>query len=153
MTTFAKGLFSLLGRAKNYALQFVLGHRLVPARPEGLVVTTIASVAEFENCFEQLLQTYVNGTGQVDYEALAAPGPRQALSNVVQFIAVRSPVSHPQFFDTQAKQLAFYINAYNALVLWGVVNNWPLTSVRNASVWVRASIKAPAFLLVVVCFA
>jgi len=49
----------------------------------------------------------------------------------VEQIASRSPVSHPQVFSTRDSQLAYWINAYNALVIKAVVENWPTKSVRN----------------------
>lgn len=131
------GLFGLLSRAKNYALQFVLGHRLVKARQPGLDAGTVATVSEFENLIDQLLGEVVDRHGKVNYERLAQPQGRQRLSNLAQFIAQHSPRSEPDSFPTRNDQLAFYMNAYNVLVLWGVVNNWPLKSVHDCRVWVR----------------
>ncbi len=46
-------------------------------------------------------------------------------------LAARSPVSEPRQFPTRESQLAYWINAYNALVMKGVFDHWPVKSVRE----------------------
>lgn len=71
----------------------------------------------------------VSGEGLVDYGALAAdPEP---LARVVATLGMAGPQGRPDQYPTSADQLAFYVNAYNALTLFGVVENWPITSVHD----------------------
>ena len=53
------------------------------------------------------------------------------LNRFVAELAARSPVSNPQDFRTREDQLAYWINAYNALAVAGVVEHWPVKSVRD----------------------
>ena len=136
----ARALWGYVRATKNYVLQFVLGHRLVAARSPSLTATTISNTTEFQNRLDALLAEYINGVGQVHYEALLRPRGRQQLSDIVQYVALHSPIAQPREFSTRQQQLAFYMNSYNSLVLWAVINNWPLTSVRAAKVWVRSGV-------------
>jgi hypothetical protein len=128
-----------LWAAKNYVLQFVLGHQLVVARPDGMRATTVHNVRGFQDCLDELLGAVVDAGGRVDYDRLREPEQQQRLSNAVQFVANHSPLvpADAGMFDTRNKRLAFYMNAYNALVLWGVIRNWPLASVHECKAWVR----------------
>jgi hypothetical protein len=51
----------------------------------------------------------------------------------VEQIAARSPISDPNDFPTHDSQLAYWINAYNALVVKAVIQNWPTKSVRSGA--------------------
>ncbi len=66
-----------------------------------------------------VLTEYVNEQGQIDFVSLAKrPQPLQAYITV---IAKVSPASHPALFPSKADVLAFHLNAYNALAMWGVI--------------------------------
>ncbi len=79
--------------------------------------------------WDRVLKRFVTDTGRVDYAALkASPGD---LNQYVRQIAVHSPISHPNDFPTRDSQLAFWINAYNALVMKSVIDHWPISSVRK----------------------
>ena len=86
--------------------------------------------AEFDHSpWDRVLKRFVTETSRVDYAALkAAPGD---LNQYVSQLAARSPVSHPQEFPTREGQLAYWINAYNALVMKSVIEHWPTKSVRD----------------------
>ncbi len=79
--------------------------------------------------WDRLLKKYVNEEGRVDYEAVR--GQRADLDIYIRQIAERSPVSHPKEFSSRDSQLAYWINAYNALVIHAVVDEWPVKSVRD----------------------
>ncbi len=67
--------------------------------------------------------------GRVDYEALVNdPAPLEAF---VSSIAEMGPRSTPRHFADENAELAYYINAYNAFALLGVVRNWPIESVHD----------------------
>ena len=81
------------------------------------------------SAWDRILQQHVTDAGRVDYAALQKD-PAE-LNAYVAAIAARSPASHPADFPTREAQLAYWINAYNALVVHGVVEAWPVKSVRD----------------------
>jgi len=89
-----------------------------------------ARAEEFDHsAWDRVLRRFVTETGRVDYAALKAD--RADLDTYLAQLAARSPASHPQEFSSRGSQLAYWINAYNAFVFSGVVDNWPTQSVRN----------------------
>ena len=70
-----------------------------------------------------VLSTVVDAQGSVDYGALAAD--RVVLDRYLEEIAEIGPGSTPGQFPTQAHELAYYVNAYNALVFQGVIEGDP----------------------------
>ena len=107
-----------------------LGFLFLPFFAVALASSAYAQQREFDHApWDRVLKTYVTEKGRVDYAALKAnPGD---LNQYVKQIAERSPVSDPDGFPTRDSQLAYWINAYNALVMKAVVDNWPTKSVRN----------------------
>lgn len=68
----------------------------------------------------EVLETFVDEEGRTDFAALAdSPG---MLQRFVDVLAETGPNSEPDAFGTEAAQLAFYINAYNALAMHGVIS-------------------------------
>jgi hypothetical protein len=61
--------------------------------------------------------------GDIDFEALKKN--RAPLDTYVQSLAATSPEATPQRFAEPNHQLAYWINAYNALVLQALVDRWP----------------------------
>lgn len=76
-----------------------------------------------------VLQKFVDDRGFVDYEGLAAD--RAVFDRYVGAVESQSPESHPQLFPSRSHRLAYYINAYNALVFQGVLARGP----EKKSVW------------------
>ncbi|CAN5857670.1 DUF547 domain-containing protein [soil metagenome] len=78
--------------------------------------------------FDALLQRYVDANGQVDYARWkATPADVQALEaylNRLSCVNRRSPAR-------RAAQFAYWINAYNALTLHGILREYPTSSIRN----------------------
>lgn len=74
--------------------------------------------------YDALLTKFVDVNGQVDYAGLKDDS--QALRTFVSAIGT----SDIDAFSTE-QQLAFYINAYNALVLLEVIDQYPTESVMN----------------------
>lgn len=94
-----------------------------------LGATTVHAETFSHARLDTLLGEHVDGAGRVDYEALAAaPATLQAY---VAALAACSPDNCPARFATRNERLAYWINAYNALVLQAVVDHWPLTSVAD----------------------
>lgn len=75
------------------------------------------------------LTRYVDDAGRVDYLGLRAD--RAGLDAFVARVARTSPASDPAAFPTAAERLAYYINAYNALALTGVLDRPGIRSVTT----------------------
>ncbi len=76
-----------------------------------------------------MLKKHVNQAGEVDYAALKAA--RRDLDEYIRLLGETSPASRPALFPSRAHQLAYWINAYNAFVMRGVVDSYPTKSVRD----------------------
>ncbi len=83
------------------------------ARKEGL------TVPEWEALWTRVLERHVDDAGHIDFAGLARD--HRDLDRVVSFIAAVDPVSQAQRFPDRSSRLAYYINAYNALAMHGVV--------------------------------
>jgi hypothetical protein len=73
--------------------------------------------------FQQVLTEYVRDDGRVDYAGLRANSGR--LDYFVAQIAAVSPDSAAHAFPTRNDRLAYWINAYNALVLHAFSREYP----------------------------
>jgi len=97
-----------------------------------LVAATVKPVraGEFDHStWDRVLKRFVTETGRVDYAALKA-NPSD-LNEYAEQIATRSPISNANDFPTRESQIAYWINAYNALVMKAVIDHWPVSSVRK----------------------
>ncbi len=74
----------------------------------------------------RVLAGYVDDEGLVDYAGLKTTGYAD-LEAFMAAIANADPAS----FASDAERMAFWINAYNAVVIWQVVERYPLESVRD----------------------
>ncbi|MBK36297.1 MAG: hypothetical protein CME26_12320 [Gemmatimonadetes bacterium] len=74
------------------------------------------------------LDRYVDETGRVDYTGLKQN--RADLDACVVSLSRVSPKSHLDRFPTREEQLAYWINTYNALTLKGVLEAYPVASVK-----------------------
>ncbi|HEV2495080.1 MAG TPA: DUF547 domain-containing protein [Terriglobia bacterium] len=81
------------------------------------------------SAWDHVLKQFVTDQGRVDYAALQA-NPVE-LDRYVTELAAASPISDPPQFPTREGQLVYWINAYNALVMKGVIEHWPVKSVRK----------------------
>ena len=84
---------------------------------------TTGSTAYSDEDWRQVLAEYVDEKGLVDYRGLAAS--REALDRYVEQIERLSPRSHPHLFADRKAELAYYLNAYNALIFHGVLTKGP----------------------------
>ena len=78
------------------------------------------------------LGRWVHAEG-VDYDAVLANEPE--LRRFVATLGAIGPKATPERFETDPERLSYYINAYNALVLFAVVDNWPIESVHDVRGW------------------
>ena len=74
--------------------------------------------------FDQVLQEHVDTEGLVNYAKLKSKPEK--LEKYLDLLAVAKPTEL-----SYNAQLAFWVNAYNALVIKGAVNHYPTTSVRK----------------------
>ena len=99
----------------------VVVQAVMPSRPEP---------ARFPHeIFDRVLQKHVNDAGLVDYRGLAAD--RADLDLYVAYIAGVSPTHDPDLFPSRQDQEAYYLNAYNALAISGVIDRPGLKSVED----------------------
>ena len=78
--------------------------------------------------WNQLLQQYVDRTGRVNYATWnSTPADLQALED---YLAELSRANH-QVATEKAAKLAYWINAYNALTIHGILREYPTSSIRN----------------------
>ena len=69
----------------------------------------------------RVLARHVDEQGRIDFTGVAADS--QDLEIWIAYVAQISPRSHPDRFPTRGDQLAYYIDAYNALALYGVLRS------------------------------
>ncbi|MEO8442726.1 MAG: DUF547 domain-containing protein [Betaproteobacteria bacterium] len=69
----------------------------------------------------RVLAQYVNAQGEVDFHALARS--RSDLDAFLDFVARVSPRSAPASFASHEARLAYYINTYNALAMFNVIDS------------------------------
>ena len=113
----------------TFLLSFKTVHIPKPSAP--LPIPTAARPIPFPHmAFDAVLREVVDARGRVDYVALAAR--RSALERYLYAVAATSPHSDPAAFPTRADALAYWLNAYNAAVLYGVITRPGLRSVRDA---------------------
>jgi hypothetical protein len=78
---------------------------------------------------DEVLRQYVNERGLVNYTALAQD--RGVLDRYVAYLDLYSPENTPAMFPSRPEQLAYYLNAYNALVLYNVLEHPLLTDISE----------------------
>jgi len=81
------------------------------------------------SAYASVLKTYVNDQGQVDYKGLKAN--RESLDAYLSSVTRLAPSLYARWSD-QGK-IAFWINAYNALTLKAIIDNYPIQSSFLAS--------------------
>ena len=78
--------------------------------------------------FDQVLQEHVDEKGRVNYTKLKAnPKKLEAYLDLLAF-------ADPEELSYN-ERLTFWINAYNAFVIKGVINHYPITSVRKVKLF------------------
>lgn len=77
----------------------------------------------------RVLEKYVTPAGLVDYKGIAAD--RTDFDLYLGYLAATSPKKNPELFPTKDDQLAYYINAYNAFAILGVINRPGIVGVND----------------------
>ncbi len=107
-------LFGQLGEAKVY-----VGQRVYATMPLERID---------HSDWGRLLKTYVDDDGMVNYRDWgASPADRQRLE---QYLAQLSTGETTSRTSSDAR-LAFWINAYNAVTIHGILREYPTSSIRN----------------------
>jgi len=89
--------------------------------------------------FEALLGQYVTAAGRVNYELWHSSADSVAqLDTYLAAVSRFSPDNAAERFPQRNDELAYWLYGYNAYVIKGVLDNWPLSSVTD----VRAPIEA-----------
>ncbi|MEN1682221.1 MAG: DUF547 domain-containing protein [Planctomycetota bacterium] len=84
--------------------------------------------------WDDLLRRFVNERGEVDYAGWQASAEASAkLDGYLDTLATLDPNRQA----TRESELAYWINAYNAVTVKGILREYPTTSIRNhtAAVW------------------
>jgi len=96
----------------------------------GLLCAVVASRATLAaatppqaGLLDQVLREYVQNDGTVRYQALKKD--LTPLDEFVRQVAAVSPDSHPALFPHRSDRLAYWLNTYNALVLWAFAKDYP----------------------------
>ncbi len=87
-----------------------------------LPATTVAGeqYEEAMAAWERTLERHVDAEGRIDFKSLA--GRTKNLRKFVDFIESTSPAANPDQYANEQEVLAYHINAYNALAMYGVID-------------------------------
>ncbi len=91
----------------------------VPSPKVDGVKSTIVSQTLADPAWKRALKTATTDEGAVDFTGLGESP--EDLYAYVAYISEVSPINHPAFFPDHEWRLAYYINAYNALALYGII--------------------------------
>ena len=95
-----------------------------------LAATSPLAASPFSHdLFDQVLQSRVDSLGCVDYAGLREN--RTSLDAYIDSLARYNPQSYAERFPSRDHELAYWINAYNAFVLRGVIDAYPVDSVQD----------------------
>lgn len=89
----------------------------------------LVSMDEIDHAgWNQLVKKYVNENGQVDYKSWqASTADAQSLDDYLNVLSTASREKQA----SKAAKLAFWINAYNAVTIKGILREYPTSSIRN----------------------
>ena len=85
------------------------------------IVVSLESPKEQYLYLDSTLYNYVTPNGKADYRAIIE-NPYN-INQFVSFIGRVSPKNHPEYFQTKEDCLAYWINAYNALIIKLMIDN------------------------------
>lgn len=115
------GTAFLLSEISVGGSKVVVGHA-VPANQQLSIDNIDHSV------WNRLLKKYVDQNGMVDYRGLKAS--RADMRSLQDYLSHLS-AANPRAKASRNSRLAFWINAYNALTVKGILREYPTSSIRN----------------------
>ncbi len=83
----------------------------------------------------QVLNSHVDPKGRVNFKNLDKD--YLPLYRYIKFVAQSDPISHPERYSTSDERLAYYLNSYNALAMYGVLSKG--TPQDFGQIWDRAN--------------
>ncbi len=102
----------------------------LPTAQSGRVVGQVAVTNPFQHTvWHEILQEHVRPDGGVHYDRLRAYPKR--LNQYLEQLAQVSPESHPAYFPDRDAQLAYWINAHNAIALRLILDRYPIRSLAE----------------------
>ena len=81
--------------------------------------TDLATYQRAIDAWDSVLNRYVDDQGRTDFVELAKN--TTSLKTYIDFVEQVSPDTHPQLFPSKDAILAYHINTYNALAMYGVI--------------------------------
>lgn len=110
-----------------YALFILTSVSAKPVSIIGLSPDKTVSIKQIDHHpFDHLLFQYVDENGDVDYSGWKA-NDLVTLTDYLESLSVADPDKKA----SKASKLAFWINAYNALTIYGILEKYPTSSIRN----------------------
>ncbi len=105
----------------------------------GLAVNVSASEKDDPgSIFDSVLSRYVSEDGSVDYKGLKED---KEFKKYIEYLSNRDPRS----LQSEKHQMAFWINAYNAFVIKGVLEEYPIKSVLKVGLIPNSFFKRKKF--------
>jgi len=96
-------------------LTLILSTTVAPALEDAKGLST----RDWETMWTSVLSRHVSDAGQIDFSALEHD--HGDLDRVVAFVGSVDPISQPHRFPELRSRMSYYINAYNALAMYGVL--------------------------------
>jgi len=125
---FRRNGWTILPSCKRHARGIVLSLLFVTATggvTQGFEAYAPSGTAVDHSAFERLLRTYVDQSGLVDYKAWKAQD-EETLRNYLKTLSKVEPGRLGR-----SERLAFWINAYNALTIQGILEFYPVKSIKD----------------------
>ena len=104
----------------------ILGILMMPGfgKPRGGFAASAAEASFSFGAYGRLLRAYVDDNGLVDYRGLKAD--RKALDSFAESMASLDGKIYDKW--SEKEKIAFFVNAYNALTLLAIIDNYPIKS-------------------------
>ena len=125
MRTGLSTLIAILIILSGVGCGFLYQYRVESDERVGKAFPAITADEMRHDLYDGVLQKHVDSQGRVNYAALKSNS--QALESYLDLLAAASPEDLP----TPQARLAFWINAYNALTIKGVIAHYPTRNVRK----------------------
>lgn len=124
-------ILTLVAGGTGAALLACLATTVTVPKPAGPALN-IAAGAFPHSALSGVLERVVDAHGRIDYKTLAAE--RAELERYLTAVAQVSPKDRPDLFPSREHALAYWLNAYNAYVLFAVTERPMLRSVHDENV-------------------
>ncbi len=91
------------------------------ARAQTVQAESPADVDAIMEVYGRVLQAFVDDQGRIDFVGMSED--RDDLNQVVAFVQAISPRNRPDLFPTREHELAYWINAYNAISMHTIIED------------------------------